>query len=196
MTKKNTKNSVLWAVIILVSVLAVGTIVGFAYSGYGAPKYLAEGGATINVNEAAETSDSQNNLGAVSGPDMPFSYLSWGGVEEYRLRQKMVTSTTTPCAIQSPAATSTLHFAYVDMDTSTSSNSIVTIAKAASAFATTTGITTRAVTANTQAFIAASSSIVFEPSQWLVVGMQGNAGNYSPAGDCLASWIRTDYEHP
>ena len=48
---KKTNNGIFYVVISLVAVLAVCSV-GFAYSGYSAPKYNAESGANIIVNEA------------------------------------------------------------------------------------------------------------------------------------------------
>lgn len=124
--------------------------------------------------------------------------ITANGVTETRKRTTMTTSTTTPCALQSPSATTTLMSASVSFTTSSTSASIITIAKAASAFATTSQIgTDYAVGADAQATIVASttptgSTIVFAPSQWLVMGMQGgSAGNFSPVGACIAEFRST-----
>lgn len=107
-------------------------------------------------------------------------------------------ATTTVCAIQSPAATSTLVAGFIKEDVSSTTASTITIAKAASAFATTTLINTISVSANAATLgIAASTTLsaleqtnrTFAPNQWLVFGQSGGTGTFSPTGTCVAQWI-------
>lgn len=109
-------------------------------------------------------------------------------------------ASTTICALQSPAATSTLQSASVLLTTSSTSASTITLAKAATAFATTTLLNTGAVAAGAQATIIASTTSqggtdqasVFGPSQWFVAGMSGGTGTFSPSGVCSAVWREVD----
>lgn len=78
--------------------------------------------------------------GALSGPDISSPYLQWGGVSTWRGSTALATATTTPCAIQSPAATSTLVRTQVRITTATSTATIWTVAKSATPFATTTAL--------------------------------------------------------
>ena len=136
--------------------------------------------------------------GALSGPDISSPYLKWGaahGVRVWSEGQGLKAATTTVCAIQSPAATSTLQSAGVKFDVSSTTASIITLAKATTAFATTTSIGTNyAIAANAQAFINASTSPsasaveVFAPNTWFVVGMAGGTGTFSPTGSCHATF--------
>jgi hypothetical protein len=134
------------------------------------------------------------------------NYSTTGGVETYGARIPLKTSTTTICAIQSPNSTSTLVFASVDMRTSSTSAGIVDIARATTAYATTTrigGLTL--TTANTGNTILASTTptlyldndpLVFPPSNWLVVKMirqDKSALLFSPVGTCEALWNRATY---
>lgn len=138
------------------------------------------------------------SFGALSGPDIASSYLKWGlgnGVRVYPTGRALSTATTTVCAIQSPNATSTLRWAGVRFDVSSTTASVVTIAKSATAFATTTSIgTDYNIAANGQGFIQASTSpaagavTVFAPNTWLVVGMKGGTGTFSPTGACQATF--------
>lgn len=49
------------------------------------------------------------NVGALSGPDIPYQYLSVGGARvEYRSGVWVTSATTTPCTIEGPTASSTL----------------------------------------------------------------------------------------
>lgn len=130
-------------------------------------------------------------FGAISGPDITSPYLSVNGVQSWYTKKGLVTSTTTPCAIKAPAATSSLESASVLFRTSSTSASVVTIAKAATAYATTTRLgTVTAIAANAQASIVgtttAANGVVFAPNEWLVVGMQGGVGSFSPVGSCQA----------
>ncbi len=133
---------------------------------------------------------------AVGGavPDSPFPYFSFGGVRRWAYRtDNFNQATTTVCAIQSPAATSTLASAEIRFDVSSSTATTVTVAKSATAFATTTLLGGQiSIGAGNQSTIVASStaSQIFAPSQWLVVGMQGGIGTFSPSGLCEATFIQ------
>lgn len=141
--------------------------------------------------------------GGIGSPDIPFNYLQWGGVPQYVYGANLKTATTTPCNIQSPTATSTLVWAGIRVDTSSSTATIWDIAQAATLNATTTAIgTAYNVGANAAAFILASTSpgagqpTVFAPSQWLVFGVrQGITGGdtagtgFVPAGRCEAEFV-------
>lgn len=145
----------------------------------------------------------ENAFGALAGPDIPSPYLMWGNVREYRGGQALTQATTTPCAIQSPAATSTLVELGVKVDVASSTVSTRwDIAKATTAFATTTAIgTLQNIPAGAQAFFHASTSPaagaveVFAPNTWVVIGVRdgitpGTAGTgFVPVGRCQASFI-------
>lgn len=119
-------------------------------------------------------------------------------------RSTLAVSTTTPCAIQSPAATSTLQIGSVKFTVGTSTAMTVTMAKAATAFATTTLLGQAvAIAAGAQGTLVASTTasnlvnndFVFAPSQWFVVGVAGaiTAGDaagtgFVPAGSCTAEF--------
>lgn len=138
--------------------------------------------------------------GSIASPDIPSPYLKWGavqGVRTWPTAQPFATATTTVCAIQSPAATSTLAYPSGVLFTTSSTTAVtVTLAKAATAFATTTALGTHAIAANAQGHILASttpagnlnSDLVFGPNQWFVVGMQGGVGSFSPVGVCQATF--------
>lgn len=137
------------------------------------------------------------SLGSNATPDIQSPYYTVGGDRVWKARSDSpVQATTTPCAFQSPAATSTLVSASVLLTVSSTTASIVTIAKAANAFATTTLIGSQySIGANAMATIVASTTIssgatsdtlTFAPSQWLVFGIQGNIGTFSVSGRCRA----------
>lgn len=133
-------------------------------------------------------------VGAISGPDISSPYLSINSVQRFYNRKGLNIATTTVCAIQSPSATSTLALGAIRFETSSTTASTVTLAKANTAYATTTVLTEMGVAANAKATLIASSTtglanFVFSPSQWFVVGMAGTgAQTYSPVGICQASF--------
>lgn len=138
-------------------------------------------------------------VGALAGPDIASPYLTWGGVAHWAAHTENLTqATTTVCALQSPAATSTLRFGQIRFTVSSTSASTVYLAKAATPYATTTNLGSVALTAGAQGTVLASSSPstpldpsqVFGPNTYFVVGMAGgNAGNFSPTGVCQAEWV-------
>ena len=146
--------------------------------------------------------DAPVRLGSISGPDSPYTYYGVNGVRIYPNTRDFTTSTTTVCAIQSPAATSTLISGGALFTTSSTTATTVTIAKSATAFATTTKLGEGAIAANAQGFLLASTTAitaggtgsnlnpayVFGPSQWFVVGVQGGVGTFSPVGQCSATF--------
>ncbi len=156
----------------------------------------------------AGVSGNSSVLKSVASPDIPSPYLAWGDVETFQAGLGFTAATTTVCAIQSPPATSTLRIAAASFGVSSTTNSVVTIAKAASAFATTTRLAFGTISANAQGTIVAIATstdatgntsstdpfFVFGPNQWLVVGMadgtpEAGAGTFSPTGRCSASWM-------
>ncbi len=132
--------------------------------------------------------------GAVSSADIFSPYLCVNGVCEFFNRKAFNQASTTICSIKSPNATSTLRRpAGVTMAVSTTSASILTIARAATPFATTTLIgSALGIAANAQAnFVAsttatqdASGAAIFPPNTYLNFSLQGNPGTYSPVGSC------------
>lgn len=150
------------------------------------------------------------SAGAVSSPDILSPYFSFGGARFWATKVDFATATTTVCAVQSPAATSTLvrDASTVNFTTSSTTASTVTVAKATTAFATTTLIRTESVGANAQAtFTMASTTSVasaaawaleqqnltFAPNTWLVVSMAGGTGTFSPVGACSPVWKQANY---
>lgn len=138
------------------------------------------------------------SLGAVASPDIPSPYISWGGLRYWNRHTTSLTqATTTVCALQSPAATSTLSHASIRFTVGTTTNAGVVMAKAATAYATTTALGgTMTLLANEQGTVIASTTVqsVFAPSTYLVVGMtdqtaEATAGTFSPSGVCQATFI-------
>jgi hypothetical protein len=157
----------------------VGILIGVAGYAFVAPVFVQE---------------QEPSVGAVSGPDLLSPYFNVNGWTEWPTRQGFASATTTVCAIKSPAATSTLALGSgVRLDVSSTTASTVTVAKAATAFATTTPLFSAHVAANARAAIAATTTtndFVFAPNTWLVVGMAGGIGSFSPSGVCQAKFVQ------
>lgn len=140
--------------------------------------------------------------GSLAGPDIPWPYLQWGGIPEWRnSSSNLIAATTTPCNIQSPASTSTLVMASVRFETSSSSATQLYWGKATTMSATTTNLGYGTLGANAKGTFLASTTptatgstvdpaYVFGPSQWLNLGMAGGIGTFSPVGQCEAIWLQ------
>lgn len=164
-------------------------------------------GASINHYEAGIW---QFGNGLLAGLSQQFSVDSAGNIStsgtfadnsvtDTYTRMAMVAGTTTICAIQSPAATTTLRNFVATFTIASTSAQTITMAKAANAFATTTNLTGNvAIAASGQATVVASTTIpiaIIAPSQWLVVGQAGGAGGASlnvPIGTCQAVFQSTN----
>ena len=139
------------------------------------------------------------NLSASTSPDFSSPYISYGDVDFWAQRDGELTqATTTVCALQAPASTSTLTFAGIQLTTSSTTASVMTIAKAATPYATTTWLTNESIDADAQASIvvpatttpAGMAKFLFAPNEYVVFAMSGGAGTFSPAGACQATWIQ------
>ena len=155
---------------------------------------------------SAQSGTQSQKFGAAAGPDMPFLYLRWGGgngMRSWPTSIPLTTATNTPCAILSPAATSTLVQATLDLRVASSVATVWDIAKSSvSPNATTTAIgTAYDVGGGAQAYIQASTSpaalalTVFAPNTWLVFGVRhgitaGEAAGtgFVPSGACGAEF--------
>lgn len=145
-------------------------------------------------------------VGAATSPDISSPYVSWGDLRHWAYRTiSLNQATTTICAIQSPASTSTLSVnSSIQLTVSTSTASILTLAKATTAFATSTVLATSSVAANAQITTTAATTTIatdavtktltiadriFAPNTWFVVGISGGTGTFSPTGTCEAEWV-------
>lgn len=142
--------------------------------------------------------EEKESTGALSGPDISSPSLNINGVKfEYR-SQAFAKATTTVCSFKTPAATSTLVSGYVSYATST--DTILTVAKATSRQATTTLIRSETVTADGIVAFPTSSTTVsavvdqnrtFAPNTFLNVGIAGlsNVASSTLSGYCQAAFI-------
>lgn len=161
---------------------------------------------------AHQTSNPDVAVGAATSPDLGSPYFIVGGQYEWKsflpinTNNPKTQATTTLCALQSPNATSTLGQAYVTFTNATTSPYVVTIAKSATRYATTTVIgNSIAVAGGAQVTVSATTTTsnnqnndkVFAPNQWLVVGIAGaiSSGDalgtgFKPVGRCGATWTQ------
>lgn|SRR3990167_4731586 len=134
-------------------------------------------------------------VGSISGPDIQSEYLNVNGVESWFRAQPFNTASTTRCALRAPThATSTLSYDGV-VKAATTTDYTITLAKSATAFATTTLIRELAVTEAGQIAIPTASSTVtlladtnrtFKPGEWLVVSTAGPSATAFDASYCSA----------
>lgn len=136
-------------------------------------------------------------LGALTGPEIPSDYVTFGGLRhEYRVGT-LRAATTTPCALMSPPATSTLLVGTLQVLVGTSTATTWSIAKATTAFATTTNFATVPVASGqvgtSTVPVLANGAGVFAPSTFLVFGLQGFNLNTTPGinftGSCQAEFV-------
>ena len=137
----------------------------------------------------------ERNVGAFPGPDIQSEYLNVNGVESWFRAQPFNTSSTTRCALRAPIhATSTLSSEGV-VKAATTTDYTITLAKSATAFATTTLIRELAVTEAGQIALPTASTTVtvltdtdrtFKPGEWLVVSTAGPTATAFDSGYCSA----------
>ncbi len=141
-------------------------------------------------------------IGAMPGNELPGPEFAVAGVKSFFVNQSMVTSTGTPCALKAPSASSTLVSASFDFQNASSTAVVLVMAKASTAYATTTQIgntylTTTAQTdltllASTTAADKAAQDDIFEPNYWLVLSMANSGGTGGPyastKGTCKAEF--------
>lgn len=132
--------------------------------------------------------DSTQQAGSVSGPDLYSPYFNVNGVYRWFYKQALTRATTTPCAIKSPAATSTLFFADVNITTATTTATTWSNAFATTPYATTTlNATAFSVASGAQgALIVNATSTPIAPNTWVVWGMAGSAVGPLLQGSCQA----------
>jgi hypothetical protein len=159
-------------IVLVIVIVLVGTVIG----------YLSKG--TTVVREIVK------NVGAIPGSSVSTEDFAINGVTGIFKTQSFTSATTTPCAIKSPSATSTLISANATFTVSSTSASRVTMARSASPNATTTSLGESVFSANEQGTVIASTtgSHIFAPNTYFVVGMKGGSGTFSPSGKCSAIW--------
>lgn len=166
---------------LLVSLAVLGVILG----GY----------ASLRPSQVREVT-----VSAISNPDVASPYFGWGGVRQWATSQSVAQATSTFCAMQSPAATTTLLRATVNLTTASSSAQNVVIAKATTQYATTTLLGQLSVAANGQVLVVGTSTSaltdgIIAPNSWITAGWTGALGggvNSAPVGSCKAIFVEVN----
>ncbi len=152
--------------------------------------------ADSDITGGTFTLTSKTYVGA-GGVTIASSTRNVSGIVYTDVRQTMAIATTTPCAIQSPAATTSVAFATgavgANFTVSSTTASVLTVATSTTAFATTSAVAIQSIAANAQITVVstttpANGGIVLPPRSWLVFGLSGGAGTFSPTGSCTASF--------
>jgi hypothetical protein len=143
-------------------------------------------------------------VGALTGPDIPSTWLRVGGVTHYFAHMNGNTASTTLCSMKAPVATSTLISATVEITSGSSTAGLITIAKAASTSnnATTTILgnqilltasTEDTINASTTAAQKAAEAEIFGPSTYLNIGIQHGTGLLNTQrAICNVEWQTTN----
>ena len=138
-------------------------------------------------------------FGSATSPDIQSPYFSFGGVRQWAgSTDNLIQASTTICAIQSPAGTSTLEVGSIQLSVSSSTASTVTLAKSTVPNGSSTIFQSNSVSAGAQATIttlatttsAGVTNYTFAPNTYFVVSMGGGTGTYSPTGSCKAIWVQ------
>ena len=130
--------------------------------------------------------------GAVTGPVINSPYVTLGGVTQWNYRNAMDRATTTLCAFQSPAATSTLDYVGYIINTGTSTAATIDVAKGTTRWATTTLLVTGTSVASgatkeiswTSAGATAADDIMAPNTFVLVKTASAGLGGYTYGGIC------------
>ena len=174
----NTKNITI-AIVALI-VLVIGGV------------WLTQPATVVVDGQPVET----NRFGALSGPDIISQYLSVGGVRREYRQTSMVAATTTLCAMQAPAATSTLVSTSFQITTGTSTAATIDVGTSTTAFATTTNlVTAKSIGSGAQGYAywtsvgGAVNDNIMAPSEYVVVKTAGaGLSGYTYGGRCQATF--------
>lgn len=138
--------------------------------------------------------------GAVSSPDIPSPYFSFGDVKFWATKANMGTASTTVCAIANPvggnAATSSIESITFQIDTGTTTAAAITIATSTSPYATSTSdelIADYAVASGAKATVvwnpSGANNSLIGPGQYIIVKTAGaGLGGYTYGGTCQAKF--------
>lgn len=210
---KKKLNLNLLVVIVIIAGFSVFAAVR-AYENYNAnqPNTIIEQAGDITINQAPPVAPNEETVGAISSPDVPYTWWTVGGVRHEYRSMDMTAATNTICALQAPSGTSTLVFASAYFKYASSTAVTVTMAQAQSPYATTTQIGyDHGIAANASSLMLASTTtalantLIFDGTitptstqDYFVVSLRGGTDSaamptYSPSGRCVAEWIVNQY---
>lgn len=128
------------------------------------------------------SSQVETATGAVSSPDILSPYISVGGMKEFSQNRSFATATNTPCAIQSPAATSTLKVAQAMITVASSTATTWRLSTSTTPYATTTSYDYFALASGVQGSFTLNGStsttatyMIVPPNTWFVWSVEGTA---------------------
>ena len=137
-------------------------------------------------------------VGAAVGPESTNDYQCYNNMCSYYRFTNLAAATTTPCALLSPKATSTLLYFDFNVTVSTSTNLTMDLATSTTAFASTTIINSYTLAANKQTTIHlvgtstpanGIGSVLYAPSTWIVMKTASASGGPSQiTGNCQAEF--------
>lgn len=146
-----------------------------------------------------ETSSDDSSYGAASSPDLPFRYLTIGGVKTfYNYTGSLLQATSSViCSIQSPAGTSTLQSAGIQLTTGTSTATSLSATRSTAPYVLGASvISSTTVSSGAQATMDVASSTwnqtaindrIFSPNTYLVFSQLGG-GILNQSGSCFAQF--------
>lgn len=137
------------------------------------------------------TSATGKNLSAVASPDIQSPYVCWGGSCNWAGSMAMNPATTTICAFQSPAATSTLESILASITEGTTTATKVSIGFGTNSNSSSTVLVAdRGLAANEKLFTFSASSTPLSPYTWVTVTQQGGAtgGTFTNTGTCAINF--------
>lgn len=134
--------------------------------------------------------------GAISGPDISSTYISVNGVQTYSYKLTFGKATTTPCSIQSPAATSTIVDANFQINTGTSTAATIDLGTGTTRYATTTNlIAAKSIASGASGnsnWVSAGGTAednIMAPNTWVIVKTAGaGLSGYTYGGTCSAQF--------
>lgn len=131
--------------------------------------------------------------GALSGPDLPYSYIGVGGLQMFAARGNLNTASTTSCAIQAPAATSSLQYFAANFTGGNQVTVTATLTTGNAMQATTTQLgNSLSIAAGALGSLMATTSsaanFILGPNAWVQVNTTGGAGVSSTTGTCSAEF--------
>ena len=162
---------------------------------------LALGAAFVGKDVQTVVKEVPVEVGALSSPELSSRYFSFGGVRQWAGRMAMRGATTTLCAIQSPAATSSLEFVSWSITTGTGTAATIDIGTGTTAFATSTNLVSGTSVGSGALGSAYWSSVggstgdsVLAPNTYVLVKTTGaGSGGYTYGGTCQAMFTQLVY---
>lgn len=186
--------------IALIGILVAGIVVGLLINKSAPTQKLVLDDQIIDLlKEKVDT------LGSRSGPDIYSPYISVNGVETWSESKGFNNASTTVCSFKSPAATSTLAYASITINTSTTTALFIDMARSTVNYATTTQIgNSYRLTAGAKVTLVASTTpsepagtTVFPPSNYFNIKYAetgNNADTSASVRNLLVGFCKAEFK--